>query len=876
MSERELAKIYQPSDVEDEIYKSWLETESFAPDKGATNETFTVMIPPPNVTGILHIGHVLNNTIQDVLVRRARMLGKNTLWLPGTDHASIATETKVTKMLAKKGINKKNISRKKFLSYAWEWKEKYGGTILKQLKKLGCSCDWNRTTFTMDPKYSIAVSEIFVRLYNDGLIYRGTRMINWDPVGQTALSDEEVIHKEINGKLWYFRYPIKESNRYLVVATTRPETTLGDTGVAVHPGDERYSHLIGKNIILPITNREIPIFEDTYVDKEFGTGCVKVTPAHDPNDLEMGKRNDLKTINIMNPNGTLNKNVPEKFQGIDRLKARKMVVNAIEKLGLLEKIEDHIHQVGHSERTDAVVEPYMSKQWFVKTKGLAKDALEVVKNGDIKFHPERWTKTYNHWLNNIQDWCISRQLIWGHRIPVWYKNNEIYCGTNKPKGENWVQDEDVLDTWFSSWLWPFATLGWPQDEKDVKKFYPTQDLVTGPDIIFFWVARMIMAGLYVKKQIPFSNVYFTGIVRDNIGRKMSKSLGNSPDPLDLIDKFGADALRVGLLLIAPQGLDILFSDNRIEQGRNFMNKIWNSARFVTMNIENKLPLPLSKINKGELDISDYWILSRMNRTIDNVNNAYSKYKLNDAVKNVYDFVWSEYCDWYIEFAKVRFYGEDDKKSEVAKSVAVHVLRVILKLLHPYTPYITEKLWDTFKRKNERLLISSEWPTINDKYIDSNAESKMQTIMDTISTIRNIRSNLNVAPSKKAPLYVRGDSTKTKILESQLDYLKRLAKVEKLIIAENLEKPPQSATGIVNQMEIFIPLSDLININQEIERLKKQIEDFNGRLRSVNGKLNNKNFVARAPEDVVVNEKRKQNEYLATIQKLESNLNSLED
>ncbi len=874
MSEHELTKVYQPLEVEDKIYKSWLNTNSFIPDESSTGDTFTVMIPPPNVTGILHIGHVLNNTIQDVLVRKARMEGKKTLWLPGTDHASIATEAKVTKMLLEKGINKKEISREKFLSHAWEWKEKYGETILKQLKKLGCSCDWTRTTFTMDKKYSEAVLKIFVKLYNDGLIYRGTRMINWDPLGQTALSDEEVIHKEVNGNLWYFRYPIKNSSEYIIVATTRPETMLGDTGIAVHPNDERYSHLIGKYVILPIMNREIPIFADSYVDKDFGTGCVKITPAHDPNDLEMAKRNNLEIINIMHPDGTLNDLVPKEFQGIDRLKARKLVINTIKKLNLLDKVEDHIHQVGHSERTDAVVEPYMSKQWFVKMDGLAKNALKVVKNGDVKFYPERWTKTYNHWLENIQDWCISRQLIWGHQIPVWYKDDEIYCGITPPKDKNWRQDTDVLDTWFSSWLWPFATLGWPHDETDVKKFYPTQDLVTGPDIIFFWVARMIMAGLYVKDEIPFSNVYFTGIVRDRLGHKMSKSLGNSPNPLDLIDKFGADALRVGLLLIAPQGLDILFSEDRIEQGRNFMNKIWNSARFITMNIQSELPAPLSTIEKSDFDISDLWILSRMNHTINVVNNAYSKYKLNEAVKSVYDFVWSEYCDWYIEFAKVRFYGENNKKAEVAKSVAVHVLRVILKLLHPYTPFITEKLWITFKRENEKLLISSQWPIANNDYIDNNVESEMQIIMDTISTIRNIRSNLNVAPSKTAPLFVRGELTKISILESQLSYLQRLVKVSNLIVGKNLKKPEQSATGIVNQMEIFIPLSGLININQEIERLEKQIVDFSGRLRSVNGKLNNENFIARAPENVVANEKRKQKEYLINIQKLEKNLNSL--
>ena len=890
MSEKELAKVYQPTEVENQVYNEWLKSGAFSPDKNSNAETFTIMIPPPNVTGVLHIGHVLNNTIQDVLVRRARMQGKNTLWLPGTDHASIATEAKVTKLLAEKGINKKDISREKFLEHAWEWREKYGEIIFKQLKKLGCSCDWDRAVFTMDEQYSEAVLEIFVKLYNDGLIYRGTRMINWDPVGQTALSDEEVIHKEVNGHLWHFKYPIKDSYEFLTVATTRPETMFGDSGVAVHPEDERYSHLVGKSIILPLVNREIPIFADTYVDKEFGTGCVKVTPAHDPNDLEMGKRNHLETINIMQPNGELNENVPQEFRGVDRLDARKLIVDALDNLGLLEKIEDHIHQVGHSERTDAVVEPYMSKQWFVKMESLTKEALTVVEKEEVKFYPERWTKTYNHWLENIQDWCISRQLIWGHQIPVWYcRGNDmdscqIECkepmvSIQKPDAcacgsTDLVQDPDVLDTWFSSWLWPFATLGWPKDETEVNKFYPTQDLVTGPDIIFFWVARMIMAGLYVKKEIPFSNVYFTGIVRDEQGRKMSKSLGNSPNPLDLIDKFGADALRVGMLLMAPQGLDILFAEDRIEQGRNFMNKLWNSARFVTMNIENDLPQSLSSLSDSQLDISDKWILSRLNKTINEVNNAYSKYKMNEAVKLVYDFVWYEYCDWYIELAKVRFYGDDDQKAETARIVSVHVLRAILKLLHPYTPFITESLWRTFNRPNEKLLISSSWPISEKIRINDNAENEMSIVMKTISTIRNIRSNLNVSPSKTAPLFVRGESKTTQILKSQFEYLERLVKVEKLTVGENLEKPAQSATGIVNQMEIFIPLAGLINIEQEVERLEKQIADFNGRLRSVSGKLNNKNFVARAPDDVVANEQRKQTEYLGSIQKLEENLQSL--
>lgn len=891
MSEKELAKIYNPSEVEDSIYSIWLASGAFEPDDQADGETFTVVIPPPNVTGILHIGHVLNNTIQDVMIRRARMQGKITLWLPGTDHASIATEAKVTKMLKDKGIGKQDITREEFLKHAWEWTEKYGGIILQQLKKLGSSCDWKRTIFTMDERYTRAVLEVFVKLYNDGLIYRGKRMINWDPAGQTALSDEEVIHKEIKGHLWHFRYPIKDSDQYLVVATTRPETMLGDTGVAVHPEDDRYESIIGKTVILPLAEREIPVFADEFVDREFGTGCVKVTPAHDLNDFNMGKRHNLETVNILHPDGTLNNNVPSEFQGMDRFKARKAVLKALEKQGLLEKMEDHVHKVGHSERTNAVVEPYLSKQWFVKMAPLAEKAINSVADGSIKFYPERWVKTYNHWLENIHDWCISRQLYWGHRIPVWYcRGNDIgecklecknpivsivtpdccpACGSR-----DLVQDPDVLDTWFSSWLWPFATLGWPLNEKDVNKYYPTQDLVTGPDIIFFWVARMIMSGLYLKNDIPFSNVYFTGIVRDHLGRKMSKSLGNSPDPLALIDKFGADALRVGMLLIAPQGLDILFTEDRIEQGRNFMNKLWNSARFVLMNLE-KSPRNFYEIPEKSLDIADKWILSRLNSTIGRVDQAYKNYKLNEAVKIVHDYVWSEYCDWYIEMTKVRLYGLDDEKRETAMSVSVHVLRNILKLLHPYTPFITEELWTFLKRDEEGLLLVSSWPETNEKAIDEETEKIMALLQESISTVRNIRTNMNIAPGKKASLFVRGDNASTAILEKHSSYLDRLAKIETITCGMELKKPAQSATGVVRQMEFFIPLEGLINIDQEIARLEKQIFDYEGRLNAVNRKLDNENFVSRAPEKVVVNEKRKQNEYQQSLAKLRENLFSIQ-
>ncbi len=871
MSKKELSKVYEFSNIENKWYQAWEDSDSFKPNDN--QETFTIMIPPPNVTGILHIGHILNNTIQDILIRKARMEGKSTLWQPGTDHASIATEAKVTKMLKDKGIEKKEIGREKFLDHAMDWKEEYGGTILKQLRRLGASCDWDKTKFTMDEDYSKSVNETFVKLYKDGLIYKGERMVNWDPVGLTALSDEEVIHKETPGKLWHFKYPIKDSDTFLVVATTRPETMLGDTGVAVNPNDKRYKELIGKTIILPIVNREIPIFADDYVDMDFGTGCVKVTPAHDPNDFEMGQRNNLETINIMKPNACLNDNVPDNYKNLDRYQARKQVIDNLDSLGLLEKIEDYTHQVGHSERTDAVIEPYMSEQWFLKMENLAKPALDAVNSGEIKFYPKRWTKTYNHWLENIKDWCISRQLWWGHRIPVWYKGDEIYCDTKPPEGDGWKQDEDVLDTWFSSWLWPFATLGWPEDTKELKRFYPTQDLATGPDIIFFWVARMIMAGYYFMGEKPFSNVYFNGIIRDSEGRKMSKSLGNSPDPLDLMDKYGVDALRVSLLMIAPQGLDILFSEDRIEHGRNFMNKLWNSARFITMNIDSEIDDFINQPNIDDLDPTDLWILSRLNSTIKDVDNAYQSYKMNDAVKIVYDFVYSDFCDWYIEFSKTRFYGSDEKDRKTALNISVYSIRTILKLLHPYTPYITEELWSNFSISEENMIILESWPKSDSKLINKDIEENLDLIKKTISSIRNIRAEMNIPMGKEIDIIIKASENNVEIFNALKPYISRLAKIGEIKIDSKAKKPEQSASIVINSNEIFIPLKGVIDISIEIERLKKQLDAYNGRLKNVNNKLNNDNFINRAPKDIIENEKRKQSDYQLTIKKIEENLKS---
>ena len=866
----ELSKIYDPKNVESKWYKIWQDKNMFVPNNDH-DEPFTIMIPPPNVTGILHMGHVLNNTIQDILIRKQRMNQKSTLWLPGMDHASIATEAKVAKMLKDKGQDKEKIGREKFLEHAWEWKEEYGGKILNQLKRLGASCDWEQTTFTMDPSYSNSVMHAFVKLYNDGLIYRGERIINWDPKGLTALSDEEVIYKEKQGNLWHFKYPIKGSKECIIVATTRPETMLGDTGVAVNPNDIRYKHLIGKKIMLPIMNREIPIFADEYVDMDFGTGCVKVTPAHDPNDYEMGLRHNLDIINIFHPDAKLNENCPKEYENLDRFDARKLIIKELEKNNLLEKVEDYSHQVGHSERTDSIVEPYISKQWFLKMGQLAKPALDVVNNGEIKFYPERWTKTYNHWLENIKDWCISRQLWWGHRIPVWYKGDEIYCSTEPPADKGWVQDNDVLDTWFSSWLWPFATLGWPNETPELKKYYPTNDLVTGADIIFFWVARMIMAGLYFKNEIPFKSVYFNGIVRDAEGRKMSKSLGNSADPLDLIEKYGSDAVRVGMLLIAPSGSDILYSESKLEHGRNFMNKLWNSTRFILMNANN-LDGDLPEYKK--LHITDKWIISKLNNTIEKIEKHYDDYKLNEVIKTIYEFVYDYFCDWYIEFTKTRFYGENKEDKKIAENVSIYVLKDILKLLHPFTPHITEEIWSFVNTNNKNLLINSSAPKFNSSMINNRIELDIKLIITTISAIRNIKASLNISPSKTINVYVRGQEQYTDIIKNNMNLMNRMIKIENLEVGENIPKPLQSATAVIENLEIFIPLKGLIDIEKEIQRLEKQVSDMQGRLNAVSKKLDNKNFVERAPKKIIDHEKSKQADYADQLNKLKDNLSTL--
>ena len=878
MSHPTLEKTYVPARVEDKWYDHWLEKNYFHANANSNKEPYSIVIPPPNVTGMLTVGHVLNNTIQDLLIRKARMEGKEACWVPGTDHASIATEAKVVAMLQEKGIKKSDLSREEFLEYAWEWKEKYGGIIIRQLKKLGCSCDWERERFTMDEGYTKAVLSAFVQLYEKGFIYKGYRLVNWCPVSKSAISDEEVIHQEVNGNLWHFRYPIIGSDEYLVVATTRPETMLGDTAVAIHPNDERFQHLIGKTVTLPLVGREIPIISDDYVDPEFGTGCVKVTPAHDPNDFAMGERHDLEFINIMNDDASLNSNVPNKYVGLSREDARKAVVNDLKSKGLLEKTEDYTNKVGYSERGHVPIESYMSEQWFMKMSDLAKPALDAVNNGEIKFHPDHWTKTYNHWMENIKDWCISRQLWWGHQIPVWIHkedSTQIHVSVDGPNDpENWDRDPDVLDTWASSWLWPMGVHSWPEGGNDLNKFYPTDVVVTGPDIIFFWVARMIMTGYEFMDDLPFKDVYFTSILRDETGRKLSKSLGNSPDPFDLFDEYGTDAVRFGIMLMAPQGLDVLFSKDRLEIGRNFMNKLWNACRFIQMNIPENWNNELD-IDSAELDLSDKWILSRLSKTIDDYNRQLDRFHFNEAAKVLYEFTWNDFCDWYVEIAKTRFYGNDEGKADITRTVSLKCIRTVLALLHPYSPFITEDLWSHFKAANALDLIVDQWPERDFKSLNDNAEKEMVLLQKVVTAIRSIRSRMNVPPSKFPDLVVRCDDDQASFLENHRELLKSLARIGEMTLGESIEKPGQSATAVVGGMEMYILLEGLVDLNQEKSRMGKRIGEINRLITGINGKLSNENFINRAPEHVVAKERTNLDRLTEELDKVTANLEMLQ-
>ena len=876
MSVSQLDKIYNPTHIEDKWYQYWLDKNYFYSKPDSNKKPYTIVIPPPNVTGMLTMGHVLNNTIQDILIRKARMEGKEACWIPGTDHASIATETKVVKMLQDKGIKKESLSRDEFLKYSWEWKEKYGGIIIQQLKRLGCSCDWEKERFTMDDNYNHAVLEAFVNLYNKGLVYKGFRLVNWCPISKSAISDEEVIHKEVNGHLWHFSYPIKDSDELLIVATTRPETMLGDTAVAVHPADNRYKHLIGKFILLPLTDREIPIIGDEFVDMEFGTGCVKVTPAHDPNDFDVAKRHNLKFINIMNEDASLNSEVPKKYINMTREIAREQIVQDLQSIGRLEKIEDYIHKVGFSERGNVPIEYYMSSQWFLKMKELSKPALQAVNDGKINFHPKHWVKTYNHWMENINDWCISRQLWWGHRIPVWYHNQDkdkMHVSIDGPSDpENWKQDEDVLDTWASSWLWPFAVHKWPEKDQNLSYYYPTASLVTGPDIIFFWVARMIISGYEFMGDSPFKDVYFTSILRDETGAKFSKSLGNSPDPFTLFDDYGTDAVRFGIMLMAPQGLDVLFSPKGLEVGRNFINKLWNASRFILMNVEDEIS---DEFLEENLNLPELWILNRLQIAVKRVNRHLDNFNFNEAAKVIYEFTWSDYCDWYIEIAKTSF-NNNESYTNTVKWVSKYVLRNIIILLHPYAPFVTEEIWSKIKNENDHDLIVTSWPIVNKQWINKSSENEMEILKSLISSVRTIRSQMNVPTNKLCNMVVHCNDIQKSILNSHSLIIKSLAKIDNIEMTKDSKKPLQSATAIVDNMEVFIPLHGIIDFDLEKDRLQKRINELEMHLANVSKKLDNKDFLNRAPKNVISREKEKKENMVVELNKITKNFEMINE
>lgn len=872
---KELAKAYEPHEVEERIYEFWMNGKYFHAEVDSKKKPYTIVIPPPNITGQLHMGHALDETLQDILIRFRRMQGYSALWLPGTDHASIATEAKIVEAMKQEGVTKEDIGRDGFMKRAWEWKEKYGGTIISQLKKLGSSCDWDRERFTLDEGCSKAVKEVFVKLYNEGLIYRGERMINWCPNCKTSISDAEVDFAEKDGNFWHIRYPLADGSGYLNLATTRPETMLGDTAVAVHPEDERYQHLIGKMLILPLVGREIPIVADTYVEQDFGTGVVKITPAHDPNDFEVGLRHNLPVINIMDESGIINENGGE-YQGMDRLDARKKIVKALEEQGYLIKVEPIKHNVGTCYRCKTVVEPRVSKQWFVKMEPLAKPAVKAVEDGEVKFVPERFDKIYFNWMNNIKDWCISRQLWWGHRIPAWYCDdcNEITVSRETPHacckcGSTHIhQDEDTLDTWFSSALWPFSTLGWPDNTEELNYFYPTNTLVTGYDIIFFWVARMIFSGLAHMGKVPFDTVFIHGIVRDANGVKMSKSLGNGIDPLEVIDQYGADALRFMLATGNSPGNDMRYSPEKVEASRNFANKIWNAARFILMNLEgheikNELP--------NELTTEDKWIISSFNRVAKEITENLEKFELGIAAQKIYDFLWDIFCDWYIEIAKIRMNSDDIQTAQNAREVLVWVMTGTLKLLHPFMPFITEEIWQTLPHKGDALIVA-EWPEYCQEHDFPEAELEMQRIMDVIRGVRNRRAEMNVPPSRKTNLYIATAEPNT--FENGIAILNKLAYATQITIGQAFDIEG-AVTIVTNDAKVYIPMDELVDKKAELARLNKELETAKKQFAQVNGKLNNQGFLSKAPAQVVEGVKKDFDTLTERIQLIESSISALQ-
>ena len=875
----ELNKVYSPNEIEDKWYKIWEEKGYFNAQHNAEKPGYSIAIPPPNVTGILHMGHMLNNSIQDTIIRYKRMSGFDTLWIPGMDHAGIATQNKVERMLADEGTSKEEIGYDEFLRRTWEWKEKHGGLITKQLRKLGVSLDWTRERFTMDEGLSEAVKEVFIKLYNDGLIYRGEYIVNWCPHDKTALADDEVNHEDKNGKIWEIRYPIKDSDEEFVIATTRPETMLGDTGVAVNPNDERYKHLIGKTVILPLMNREIPIVADEYVDMEFGTGVVKMTPSHDPNDFEVAKRTGLAFLNIFTEDAHVNEN-GGKYQGLERFAARKAILADLEEQGLLVGVKEHKNAVGHCYRCNSIIEPRVSTQWFVKMEPLAKRALEVVKNGKIQITPKRWEKVYYNWLENIRDWTISRQIWWGHRIPAYYAEDgtvfvaksleeaKVQAREKFGKDVNLTEETDVLDTWFSSALWPFSTLGWPNETEDLKKFFPTNALVTGADILFFWVARMVMMSLYIKDEIPFNYVYLHGIIRDEKGRKMSKSLGNSPDPLDLIAKYGADAIRFSFLYNTSQGQDIHFSEKLLEMGSAFANKVWNASRFVLSNLEDFNVS--TTVDNSEFKLEDKWILSKLQTASKLINENMEKYELDAAAKFAYEFFRGDFCDWYVEIAKTRVYGQEGSDKVVAQWVLRHVLDKGLKMLHPFMPFITEEIWQKLQTGEETIMLS-DFPKEEKEFVNIEAEKEFDYLKEIISAIRNIRGEANVSPSKKIEvIFKTSDENARNILQNNAKILDKLANVEKYEF--NVEIPKLVGFRLVDTTEIFVPLAELIDLDKEIEKLEKSIEKTQVELDKVLKKLSNENFVAKAKPEAVEKERRIKEELENKISKFKESMN----
>ena len=874
----ELPKTYSPSEFEDRIYQSWCEKGYFTPTIDKTKPSYTIVIPPPNITGQLHMGHALDNTLQDILIRYKRMNGYCTLWLPGTDHASIATEAKIVENMRKEGLTKESIGRDEFLKRAWKWKEQYGGRIISQLKKMGSSCDWTRERFTMDEGCSKAVKEVFVRLYDKGLIYRGERIINWCPHCLTSISDAEVEYEDKAGHFWHIKYPFTDGSGYLEFATTRPETMLGDTAVAVNPKDERYQHLIGKTLRIPLVGREIPVVADEYVEMDFGTGVVKITPAHDPNDFEVGKRHNLDIINVMTPDAKIVDDYP-KYAGMDRYEARKAIVADLEREGYLIKIEDYSHNVGTCYRCSTVVEPRVSLQWFVKMEPLAQPAIKAVREGDIKFVPERFDKNYFHWMENIRDWCISRQLWWGHRIPAFYcddcgeivvtKDDKAVC----PKcGKPMRQDPDTLDTWFSSALWPFSTLGWPENTEDLSYFYPTNTLVTGYDIITFWVSRMIFSGLEYMGQIPFDTVLIHGLVRDAQGRKMSKSLGNGIDPLEIIEKYGADALRFALATGNSPGNDMRFSDEKIEAARNFANKLWNASRFVRMNLTlDEIKLPES----SELSLADKWILKKFNDTVKVVRSSLDNYEIGIALSALYDFIWDEYCDWYIELSKVNLNNKDTRENEVTQNVIGYVLKGILKLLHPFMPFITEEIYQTLPHSCESIMIS-EYPVYDDSLDFADESEKMARVIDAIRAIRTRRNEMNGPPSRKATVYIETKYTDS-FNASTAEFFKRLASASDVEVCESLDgrlSADDAVQIIIPSATIMLPLSDIIDTEKEKARLNAEMAKLISEIERIDKKLSNEGFVAKAPAAVVEGEKAKREKYKENLEGVKTALEKL--